>query len=168
MFPKIFCSVLKIFWWPLLGKLKWHRRRTGKLSAAATINKSQWRRCQQVVWTATRKVFLLQTKLVSSFTWYGLQNIIAFNVPNKRGLTVVAVVKRYADGMDGDLEGTGDGPPKIWGGDGPCIRPPIFREVVLLDAWQSTNWLKKRRCNGGIFCSEIEVFREDIYAIYRI
>jgi len=32
--------------------------------------------------------------------------------------------------MGGDLGG---------GGDGPCIRPPIFGEVVSLDACESTN-----------------------------
>ena len=38
-----------------------------------------------------------------------------------------------------DLGGTGgDGPPKnLRWGDGPCIGPPIFREVVLSDARES-------------------------------
>jgi len=35
--------------------------------------------------------------------------------------------------MGGDLGGDwGDGPPKIWGGDGSCIRPPnIWRSSVI-------------------------------------
>jgi len=37
----------------------------------------------------------------------------------------------------------GDCHPKIWGGDGPCIRPPIFWEVVLSDARESTNRVKE-------------------------
>ena len=39
------------------------------------------------------------------------------------------------------LRGTGGTVPpnKFEVGDGPCIRPPIFREVVLSDACESTN-----------------------------
>ena len=33
--------------------------------------------------------------------------------------------------MGGDFGGLGDGPPKFEVGDGPCICPPIFGEVVL-------------------------------------
>ena len=33
--------------------------------------------------------------------------------------------------MSGDLAGTGGTPPKFKVGDGPCIRPPIYGEVVL-------------------------------------
>jgi len=41
--------------------------------------------------------------------------------------------------MSGDLEGTGGTVPQNlrWGG--PCISPPIFREVVLLDGYESTS-----------------------------
>ena len=42
----------------------------------------------------------------------------------------------------------GDGPKKFEVGDGSCIRPPIFREVVLSDAPESTNRVKK--CHKGI------------------
>ena|SRR6218665_818978 len=41
--------------------------------------------------------------------------------------------------MGGDIGGLGGRSPKFEVGDGPCIRPPIFPEVVLLEAWQSTN-----------------------------
>jgi len=46
--------------------------------------------------------------------------------------------------MGGDLgENGGQSPKKIWGGGTVHASiPPIFREVVLLDALQSTNWLK--------------------------
>ena len=52
--------------------------------------------------------------------------------------------------------GDGRSPPKFEVGDGPCIRPPIFREVglVLSDACESNNGVKK----SLNFCSEIEVF----------
>src|SRR6218665_3402558 len=46
--------------------------------------------------------------------------------------------------MGGDLGGTGRRSLKNlrwW--DGPCIRPPIFRAIVLSDALQSTNALKR-------------------------
>jgi len=43
-----------------------------------------------------------------------------------------------------NLGGTGwDGPPNLRWGDGPCIGPPIFREVVLLDARESMNRVKR-------------------------
>jgi len=41
--------------------------------------------------------------------------------------------------MGGDLGRLGDGPPNFEVGDGPCIGPPIFREVVLSDACESAN-----------------------------
>jgi len=49
----------------------------------------------------------------------------------------------YIMGRDlGETEG--DSPPKIWGGGRPMDpSPPIFWEVVLLDACQSMNWLKR-------------------------
>jgi len=37
------------------------------------------------------------------------------------------------DSTGGDLGETGDGPPKFEVENGPCIRPPIFWEVVLTD-----------------------------------
>jgi len=46
------------------------------------------------------------------------------------------------ENMGGDLGGWGDGPSKIWGGDGSCIRPPIFGEVVLWDAREKYEGLK--------------------------
>ena len=51
----------------------------------------------------------------------------------------------------------GDGPPKnLRWGDGPCIGPPIFRQVVLSDARERMSRVK----NGLIkeFFSEIVVF----------
>src|SRR6218665_1358060 len=42
--------------------------------------------------------------------------------------------------MGGDLGGTGGRfPPKFVVGDCPCIRPPIFGEVLLSDVCESTN-----------------------------
>jgi len=64
--------------------------------------------------------------------------------------------------MGGDLEGDwGDGPSqKIEVGDGPCIRPPnIFRSAVM--RCEVKYELTKKRCQGGIFCCEIEVFGQD-------
>jgi len=62
--------------------------------------------------------------------------------------------------MGGYFKGDwGDGPPKIWGGDGPCIRPPIFGEVVLWDARESTKCLKSEM--KEFFCCEIEAFRQE-------
>ena len=49
----------------------------------------------------------------------------------------------------GDLGGDwGTVSPKFEVGDGPCIGPPIFREVVLSDARESMNRVKKvlKRC----------------------
>ena len=45
--------------------------------------------------------------------------------------------------MGGDLGETGGRPQKFEVGNGPYIRPLIFWETVILDAWQSTNWVKK-------------------------
>ena len=47
-------------------------------------------------------------------------------------------------------------PPKFEVGDGPCIGPPIFREVVLSDARESKNRVKKGLIKE--FFSEIMVF----------
>jgi len=46
--------------------------------------------------------------------------------------------------MDNPLGGTWGRSPKnlTWRGR-PCIRPPIFWEVVLSDACEITNWVKK-------------------------
>ena len=33
--------------------------------------------------------------------------------------------------MGGDIRGLGDGPPKFEVGDGSCLRPPIFCEVLF-------------------------------------
>jgi len=49
----------------------------------------------------------------------------------------------------GDLRGLEGRPPKIWGGDGPCIGPPIFWEVVLWDERERSNRVKNR-CREGI------------------
>jgi len=62
--------------------------------------------------------------------------------------------------MGGDLGGTGGRSPKIWGGDGPCIRPSnILRSTVIgcVEKYELT----KKRCQGGIFLSEIEVFGQE-------
>ena len=59
--------------------------------------------------------------------------------------------------------GWGEGPPKFEVGTAHASVLLTFREliaIVLLDACKSTNWLKKR-CHGGIFCSEIEFFRQE-------
>jgi len=50
-----------------------------------------------------------------------------------------------------DLGGTGGAvPQKIWGGRaGPCIRPPIFGEVVLLEACESSK--RKKGVNEELF-----------------
>ena len=43
----------------------------------------------------------------------------------------------------GDLGGLGDGPPKTWGGWTAHVSDtPIFREILLSDVRQSTNWRK--------------------------
>ena len=57
----------------------------------------------------------------------------------------------------GGLGRLGDNPLKFEVGDSPRIRPPIFREVLLLDVRQCTNCLKMY--SGGILGCEIELFR---------
>src|SRR6218665_1915190 len=58
----------------------------------------------------------------------------------------------------GDLGGLGGrSPPNLRWGDGPCIGPPIFREVVLLDARESTNRVKKVLSRN--FGVKMEIFR---------
>ena len=56
----------------------------------------------------------------------------------------------------------GRSPSKFEVGDGPCIRPPIFREVglVLSDACESKKWVKKGVMKEFL-CSEIEVFHKE-------
>ena len=53
-------------------------------------------------------------------------------------------------------------------GDGPCIRPPIFLEVVLSDARESTNRVKQDIIKE--FFSEIVVFlvRKGPYTAFNI
>ena len=66
--------------------------------------------------------------------------------------------------MGGDLGGTV--PPKFEVGGGPCIRPPIFGEVVLLEACENMN-RKKRE----FFCVKYTHFRQeksDTYVTYEI
>ena len=67
----------------------------------------------------------------------------------------------------------GDGFPKIWNGDGPCIRPPnILRSTVI--GCEAKYELTKKRCQWGIFFSEIEKLKlkfwsrkwESYYVIY--
>jgi len=61
--------------------------------------------------------------------------------------------------MGGDLGGLGDASLNLRWGTAYASIPPIFREIVLEETWESTNWLK----NGvkkKIF-SEIEVFRQE-------
>jgi len=71
--------------------------------------------------------------------------------------------------MGGDLGlDWGDGPPKnLRCGDGPCIRPPIFREVTLSHACESKNRVKKVSCTKEFF-SEIVSFSREERAIYVI
>src|SRR6218665_2489356 len=51
--------------------------------------------------------------------------------------------RRLTKARGGDLGETGDCPPKFEVGDGPCIGPPIFREVVLSDVRENMNRVKK-------------------------
>jgi len=45
-------------------------------------------------------------------------------------------------------------------GDGPCIRPPnIWRSTVIID--EAKYVLSEKRCQGGIRCSEVEVFGQE-------
>ena len=62
--------------------------------------------------------------------------------------------------LGGDLGGTGGTPPKFEVGDGPCIRPPnILRSTIM--GSEAKYELTKKRCQGGIFLSEIEVFGQE-------
>jgi len=56
-------------------------------------------------------------------------------------IRVSGLVKLWVASTGGNLGGIGGGvgPPKFEVGDSPCIRPQIFREVLLLDVRQSTN-----------------------------
>src|SRR6218665_3606548 len=46
--------------------------------------------------------------------------------------------------------------------DGQCIRPPKFGEVVLLQYGCVAKYeMTKKRCHEGMFCSEIEVLRQE-------
>jgi len=61
--------------------------------------------------------------------------------------------------MGGDLGGTGGTvPPNLRWGDGPCIGPQIFREVVLSDARESTNRVRKVLSRN--FGVKMEIFPE--------
>jgi len=52
-------------------------------------------------------------------------------------------------------------PQNLKWGDGPCIRPPsnILRNNVIRSVAKYE--LTKKRCQGGNFCSEIDVFRQE-------
>jgi len=59
----------------------------------------------------------------------------------------------------GDLRGLEDGPPKIWGGGRPRhLFPNISRSTVGCEANYE---LTKKWSQGGIFCSELEVFGQE-------
>ena len=61
--------------------------------------------------------------------------------------------------MGGDLWGTrGRSPKKFEVGDGPCIRSPNILRSMGCEAKYK---LTKKRCQGGIFLSEIEVFGQE-------
>ena len=65
-------------------------------------------------------------------------------------------------GMGGDIGETGETvPQKSEVGRRPCIRPPIFEEVVLLEACESTKRKKQD------FLCEIDVFRQEKSDIYE-
>ena len=74
--------------------------------------------------------------------------------------------------MGGNLGGLGgrSPPKKIEVGDGPCIRSPnILRSTVM--GCKAEYEMTKKRCQGAIFLSEIEVFGQEkgvIYVIYQI
>ena len=57
-------------------------------------------------------------------------------------------------------------PNKFEVGDGPCIHPPIFWEVLLLDAGQSTNWLRKVSRRNLLFWNRGFWSRKGSYILY--
>ena len=63
--------------------------------------------------------------------------------------------------MGGDLGATGGTvPPKFEVGDGPCIRHPnILRSSVIGCVFKYER--TKKRYHEGMFCSEIEIFRQE-------
>src|SRR6218665_211100 len=71
--------------------------------------------------------------------------------------------------MGGDLGGTGGTVPQHFlVGDGPCIRPPnILRSRPTVNGYEANHELTKKRCQGGTFCCEIEVFGQEGYICYK-
>jgi len=73
--------------------------------------------------------------------------------------------------MGGDLWGLGDGPPKFEVGYGPCIRSPNISLSSVIGCVTKYE-LTKKRCHEGLFCSEVEVFRQEkghiLYICYII
>jgi len=68
------------------------------------------------------------------------------------GCLSVARDNKMHPGRGGDLGGTGGRSLQIFEvGDGPCIGPPISRKVVLSDARESTNRVKKWSYQGILF-----------------
>src|SRR6218665_3117001 len=69
--------------------------------------------------------------------------------------------------MGGDLGGLGGRPPKKFEvGDGPCIRPLQFLRSTVMGC--EAKYELTKRCQGGIFLSEIEVFCQEKGIIYVI
>src|SRR6218665_3968532 len=102
-----------------------------------------WRRMEKISWTEHISDEVLKL------------------VEEERSLLTIIRTMQTTE-LDGTYQGRrprGNGgwsPQNLRCGDGPCIGPPIFREVVLSDARESTNRVK----NGSIkeFLSEIVVF----------
>src|SRR6218665_2644932 len=102
-----------------------------------------WRRMEKISWTEHISDEVLKL------------------VEEERSLLTIIRTMQTTE-LDGTYQGRrprGNGgwsPQNLRCGDGPCIGPPIFREVVLSDARESTNRVK----NGAIkeFFSEIVVF----------
>ena len=75
-------------------------------------------------------------------------------------------------GVGGDLGGLGEGPPQnLRSGGRPMYPPPnISRSSVIGCVWKYE--LSKKKCDDGIFCSEIEIFLVKKgpfnYVIYKI
>jgi len=80
----------------------------------------------------TFKSVIVQT-LKENCKWNCLQHSLLKRFSNEISVRSIGFTR------GGDLGGTGGTfPPKCEVGDGPCIGPPIFREVVLSDAREST------------------------------
>src|SRR6218665_3454701 len=81
--------------------------------------------------------------------------LLTVKSPSLIASTIMPVVEFICNISSHGWKLMGDGPSQNlrWGTAHVSV-PPIFREVVLLDAYE----LSKKRCNQGIFCSEMEAF----------